>query len=349
VDASHKIGAESRDRLMTAYLGTISLPTRERDGRLSHFTLRTLGNKFVYFRLGCIVDIGKTRYEKHGAGCPVILMVGQRAYLRQTSPAGGHYTHCQLCEHRCGANRSAGERGPCHAGVTPRLFRNRIEYSEERELIPSHLFYLSGCDLRCVFCIAGLNAFDPRRGVELTRPLFNELVASGIRQGARTLQWVGGEPAIHIPALLELMAGCPDLPPVVFKSDFHFTPEALDLLDGRIDWYVADFKFGNAACAERLGGGADYLPVVQRNLKLSHRQSRLIVRHLLLPGHLDCCFKPIARWLRDNLPDVPLSLRTGYLPSWRSARLVELATPLRRHEAAAALATAHAAGLRMIQ
>jgi putative pyruvate formate lyase activating enzyme len=103
-----------------------------------------------------------------------------------------HYHNCQLCEHRCGVDRAAGELGFCKAGTVPHLFRHRIEYGEELELIPSHLFYLSGCDLRCAFCIAGINAFDPSRGKPLTSEAFNQAVAWGRQRGARNIQWVGG-------------------------------------------------------------------------------------------------------------------------------------------------------------
>ena len=81
------------------------------------------------------------------------------------------------------------------------------------------------------------------------RPLTANFLAQrskkGRREGARTLQWVGGEPTIHLPAILEAMAGCTDLPPVVWKSDFHGTPAAFALLDGVVDCYLADFKFGD--------------------------------------------------------------------------------------------------------
>ena len=70
------------------------------------------------------------------------------AKAQSLATAEAHYRHCLLCEHRCGVDRTAGERGECKAGPVPRLFRHRIEYSEEAELVPSHLFYLSGCDLR---------------------------------------------------------------------------------------------------------------------------------------------------------------------------------------------------------
>lgn len=54
-----------------------------------------------------------------------------------------HYRDCLLCEHRCRVDRMAGARGKCKAGAEARVFRHRVEYGEELELVPSHLFYLS--------------------------------------------------------------------------------------------------------------------------------------------------------------------------------------------------------------
>jgi len=231
----------------------------------------------------------------------------------------------------------------------PRLYRHRVEYGEELDLIPSHEFYLSGCDLRCAFCIAGLDAFDPGRGEELTSELFNDAVEWGQQQGARNVQWVGGEPTIHLPAILDVMERCPRLPPIVWKSDFHFTPEALELLDGAVDVYVADFKFGNDACAARLAGVADYVRIITRNLELAARQGRLIVRHLIMPGHVECCCRPVVEWMAANLPHVEFSLREGYLPSWRAQRYIELGRPVNRAEVTVAREIAHNAGLKVIQ
>jgi putative pyruvate formate lyase activating enzyme len=262
--------------------------------------------------------------------------------------ARGHYRRCELCEHRCGADRLGGRRGPCQAGAVARVFKHRLEYGEEAELVPSHLFYLSGCDLRCAFCVAEANAFDPRRGALLTPEFFRQAVAEGNRQGARTLQWVGGEPTIHLPAVLQAMADCPGLPPVVWKSDFYGTPEAFALLDGVVAVYLADFKFGNDACARRVAGVERYLEVVTRNLLRAAGQGELIVRHLLLPGHHECCFVPLVGWLRAHLPGVKFSLRDCYLPRWRAHRLAELARPLGRDEARPARELARQVGLNLI-
>ncbi|WP_437193910.1 radical SAM protein [Planctomicrobium sp. SH527] len=267
--------------------------------------------------------------------------------LRLTD-ARRHDECCELCEHRCRVARSKGEKGLCKATDSAFLFRHRIEMGEEPELVPSHLFYLSGCDLRCAFCIAEQNAFDPNRGKLLTADLFCDLAEWGIEQGAKTLQWVGGEPTIHLPRILDVMSACRTLPPIVWKSDFHSTPEVLRLLDGVVATYVADFKFGNDKCAERLARVQNYMGILRRNLLIASKQGRLIVRHLLMPGHLECCFLPVIRWLAEFLPTAAFSLRNGYLPRWRAHSFEELSRRLTRDEYDTAKSIALASGLEVI-
>jgi putative pyruvate formate lyase activating enzyme len=195
-----------------------------------------------------------------------------------------------------------------------------------------------------------LDAFDPGRGQDLTGESFARAVEWGRARGARNVQWIGGEPTIHLPAILEVMSGVPDLPPVVWKSDFHGTPEAFELLDGVVETYVADLKFGNDDCARRLAGVDHYFGTVTRNLRLASRQqARVIVRHLLLPGHVECCLRPIIDWMRAEMPGVPFSLRDGYLPSWRARQFVEISHPLGRADVRRARELAASGGLNLIQ
>ena len=257
--------------------------------------------------------------------------------------------HCVLCEHRCRVNRSAGERGRCRAGTGARVYRHRVELGEEEELIPSHVFYLSGCDLRCDFCIAGEDAFDVRRGAWLDGGLLQRAIADGKRQGARNIQWLGGEPTVHLPAILAAMTDCSDLPPVIWKSNFHMTPLVFDLLDGIVTLYVADFKFGNDSCARRLARVDNYLAIVTRNLRLASIRTGLMVRHLLMPGHLECCTLAIIDWVAENLPEVKFSLRYGYLPAYRAHQHPELGQYVAPRDAEIASQQAQRAGLMLIE
>jgi putative pyruvate formate lyase activating enzyme len=211
------------------------------------------------------------------------------------------------------------------------------------------LFYLSGCDLRCAFCIAEANAFDPSRGQELTPEFFREALTWGRHQGARNIQWVGGEPTIHLPSILRVMSTADDLPPVVWKSDFYGTRETFSLLAGVVDTYVADFKFGNNECADRIAGVGNYFEIITRNLQLASQAGNLIVRHLLLPGHFECCFVPIAHWMRDVLPAAKFSIRDGFLPRWRAKHFPELSRRLPPAAATRAMDFADKLGLHLTQ
>jgi putative pyruvate formate lyase activating enzyme len=256
--------------------------------------------------------------------------------------------HCELCEHRCRVDRVSWQLGFCGADGSARVWRYWVDYAEESSLTPSLLVYLSGCNLRCDFCISEASALDACRGVLLTSDWLEVLLDWGVDQGARTLQWIGGEPTIHVPAILEVLAGCRRRLPIVWKSNFFGAPETWQLLDSVVDTYVADFKFGNDACAERIAGVQRYVEIVTRNLIDVASRGSLIVRHLLLPGHERCCLLPILGWLREWLPKVPLSIRDGYLPCWRVERHAELGRPLRPDEGPRALRLAADFGLNVV-
>lgn len=275
-------------------------------------------------------------------------MSSQTVEAERLQLARREYRRCLLCEHRCGVDRAGGERGFCEATAEARVYRCRVECGEEVELIPSQLFYLSGCNLRCAFCIGEADAFDPGRGQLLTSQFLDQSIANGSRQGAKNVQWVGGEPTIHLPAILEAMAGCDRLPPVVWKSNFFGTIEGFALLDGIVDVFVADFKFGNNTCARQIAGVDGYMQVVTRNLLQAAQKAQLIVRHLLLPGHFECCYRPIVDWMCEHLPAVPLRVMTGYLPRWQAVRCQRLASPLGREAGTQAIALAREKGLEVI-
>lgn len=226
---------------------------------------------------------------------------------------------CRLCAHDCGVNRLAGERGLCHAGSAPRFFCAQVEVSDELELIPTFAIALSGCDLRCAFCITGESSWNPRAGREFDARCAAVKAQEALSQGARTVMLFGGEPTIHLPAALEFAAAMPDKAKLVWKTNAHGSQQARELLEGIFDVWLADFKFGNDDCARHLAKVADYGRIVKGNLLWAHEHSELIVRHLLMPGHVECCWAPIAKWMSENLPGVKISLGLGFWPAWQAA------------------------------
>lgn len=169
-----------------------------------------------------------------------------------------------------------------------------------------------------------------------------------LADGATTIQFLGGEPTIHLPAALDLVAALPADARLVWKTNAHGSAQARELLDGIFDVWVADFKFGSSTCAQRLAGIAEYLPVVKENLLWAQRHTELIVRHLLMPGHLECCWRPVAEWLAGAMPVVKVSLRAGFWPAWHSARHPELRRTVTAEASEAAFVIARELGLNLI-
>ncbi len=169
-----------------------------------------------------------------------------------------------------------------------------------------------------------------------------------LAHGAATVQFLGGEPTIHLPAILELVAALPAKARLVWKTNAHGSSQARELLNGIFDVWVADFKFGNLGCAHRLAGISEYLPVVKKNLVWARQHGELIVRHLLMPGHLECCWRPIAEWLAGTLPGVKVSLRAGFWPAWHSARHPELRLTVGLAECDAAFGIARELDLHLV-
>jgi putative pyruvate formate lyase activating enzyme len=239
---------------------------------------------------------------------------------------------CRFCAHDCGVNRLAGETGLCHAGAEARFFCAQTEVSDELELIPTYAVALSGCDMRCDFCITGSPSWNARAGAGFKARKMAAKARAALEDGARTIMVLGGEPTIHLPAALEFASLLPQTAKLIWKTNAHTAAPARELLDGIFDIWLADFKFGNDACAQRLARTPDYVRVVEENLLWASKHSELIVRHLLMPGHADCCWRPVAEWLAGNLPGVKVNLRSGFWPAWHSARHAEMRRPVSKAE-----------------
>ncbi len=255
-------------------------------------------------------------------------------------------SRCGLCERRCGVDRMNGQTGHCRATTATSCFREYLSVAEELDLIPSHTFYLSGCNMRCTYCIAGPWVEDPDQPPAWPLLGLVERAVHRRGEGARNLHFLGGEPTVHLHNILRFVDSLPFSAPVVWNSNMYFTREAARVLDGFVHTYVADLRYGNNACACALSEVSNYNEVVRRNIRFATETARTFVRVLLLPGHIECCFRPIAEWLADAAPDAEVNLMTQYLPAHRARGTSDLGRTLSHDEIAEAEAIAQAVGLR---
>jgi putative pyruvate formate lyase activating enzyme len=221
---------------------------------------------------------------------------------------------CKLCPHDCRVNRLKGEVGFCGLDSAARCFREMIHNGEEKQLVPSHQVYFAGCNLKCEYCsVAEWNRCPLEvEGIEIEE--LAEKIANRRAGGARTLNFLGGEPSVNIYGILGLLELVDPATTVVWNSNMYYREIVGSVLEGLADIFLADFKCFDANCSRDILGVTDYSEIVRSNVKYACQHSDVILRHLVLPGHFHCCCKPILEWIASEIPAVKVSLRFDYIP-----------------------------------
>ncbi len=238
----------------------------------------------------------------------------EKALLGRLERATEQLRCCNLCPRRCGVDRTAGQAGYCRLHDSVRCFREMLHFGEERGLSPSHQVYFAGCNLRCEFCTVAEWNEQPQAAAPMDPAEMAQKIEKRRRQGARNVNFLGGEPTLSVHGIIQLAACIDPSEKLVLNSNMYYSTVIDDLLTGLVDIYLADLKCGNAECAEMLLGAADYVDVARENIKTAAAGARVIVRHLVLPGHRKCCLEPTLKWLAKELPSVQVSIRGDYVP-----------------------------------
>jgi putative pyruvate formate lyase activating enzyme len=94
----------------------------------------------------------------------------------------------------------------------------------------------------------------------------------------------------------------------------YLTPEAMRILADVVDIWLPDFKWGNDRCAVKYSRIIRYFEVVSRNHAIAQENGDLIIRHLVMPGHVECCTKPVLDWIAQNCPRALVNVMSQYRP-----------------------------------
>ena len=240
------------------------------------------------------------------------------------------YFHCDVCAERCGVDRHAGPAGRCGLPADAAIYKEYLHLGEERLFVPGHAIYLGGCNLRCTFCSDDDAVRRPlMTGVRVSPQALAARIAERRKQGATNVNFVGGVPDVNVLYVLKTLRHVPDDTHVVWNTNLWTTTEAVDILRPLIGTWLVDHKFGNDHCGLRFGGvrGYDtlYRPLFDHLVRQGAPTATggprpfVFIRHLLMPGHLACCTRPILGWLAAHHPAIPVNVMTGYHP-YRMAR-----------------------------
>lgn len=255
---------------------------------------------------------------------------------------------CSFCERRCRVNRSLGIKGFCGLDNKSYVHSWFLHIGEEAPLVPSGTIFYGGCNFKCVFCQNwDISQENPLGGVEVN-PYHLALIQKELKlNGARNINHVGGDPTPNIHNILESLKYIDINIAQLWNSNFYMSEEALKLLIYVIDIWLPDFKYGNNNCAIRLSSAPRYVEVVGRNHRIAIQWGDMIIRHLVLPNHVDCCSKPVLKWIADNLPKdkVLVNIMDQYRPEYKAYQFKEISRRVRYDELEEVYAYADKLGL----
>lgn len=216
----------------------------------------------------------------------------------------------------------------------------------------SGTIFFTSCNMRCLFCQNSDISRDRFNGVPVSGKDIADMAMQLRNEGCHNINYVGGEPSIHLHSIVDSIwhmgnegskAESPFISsgimvvkqdhfpypyrkefsehdgffnvPILFNTNMFLSLEAMEILRPLVDIWLPDFKFGPGGCAVRLSRTPWYYETVTSNLKkLNQWNEDVMIRHLIMPNHVECCTKPVLKWISDNMNDVPVNIMAQYRP-----------------------------------
>lgn len=248
---------------------------------------------------------------------------------------------CRVCPRLCGVDRVHG-RGACHADLHMEIAHVQLHHWEEPPIsgeAGSGTVFFRHCNLGCLYCqnhrisdcMGGPFNGDAESvlaaDVEATARVYIDLE----QQGAMNINLV--TPTHYAPSVRASIACAREAGlglPVVWNTSGYELPEQIRLNAGLVDVYLADMKYADDELAGSLSGAPNYvesaLMAIDEMLActgaLSYDDfggvprlvSGVVIRHMLLPGHLDDSKRVIEALHRRYGDSVRLSIMNQYTP-----------------------------------
>lgn len=288
-----------------------------------------------------LVDIDKGRTKLENLKHPEPSLLGLKVQLARRI-----LKSCHFCERRCKADRTAGNVGVCGVGEQSRIASEFMHHGEEPELVPSYTIFFNGCTFKCCLCQNWDISQFPESGVKVSPQTLTKLIEGARKDGARNVNFVGGEPTPNTHTILAALNECEVSIPSVFNSNMYCSTETMKLLFCTQDIYLTDLKYGNDACALRYSRVSNYWETVTRNHKLAYADAEIIIRHLVLPNNVECCTRPALQWIGKNLGSmVRVNIMDQYRICYQADKYNEINRHLTSEEFSKALEIAKEAGL----
>ncbi len=240
------------------------------------------------------------------------------------------YKSCTLCPRACRVDRTKGERSYCRLPADIVMDCALAHHGEEPPLSGTRgagTIFLSSCNLGCIYC-QNYQISHSAQGRHLTVLELAKVMPDLQKSGCHNVEPV--TPTPQAPLVMEAlcMARMQGLTvPFVYNCGGYENPEVIKLLDGMVDIYLPDFKYGLDEDGIMFSDAPGYprfaLDSIKEmvkqvgdelELKDGVAQKGVIIRHLVLPDRIENS-KEVLRLLKKEISSsVQLSLMSQYTP-----------------------------------
>jgi len=268
---------------------------------------------------------------------------------------------CKLCPRECGVNRLKGEKGFCKSSAEVIVSSFNPHFGEEPPISGykgSGTIFFTNCNLGCLFCqnypISHLG-----NGNRISKNELSKMMLILQKKGCHNINFV--TPTHFIPQILSALCLAIEENlhiPLVYNCGGYELVQTLRLLEGVIDIYMPDIKYGGKREGEKYSSASDYFEIAKKAVKEMYRQvgnlklnkdgvaqRGLLLRHLVLPNGLAGTRNVFSFLAKEISPNTYVSIMSQYFPAYRAQEFEELNRRITPEEYKEALDIAKELGL----
>ena len=243
------------------------------------------------------------------------------------------YKNCTLCPRDCKVDRTKGVLGFCGESAACRVSFLGPHFGEEPSFTGSKgsgTIFFSGCSSQCFFC-QNYQISTQHDGRAVTPAELLSEVRALLLKKVHNLNFVTPDHFWpHIRWLCQSLEKEGINIPRLFNSSGYQKPEMIAEYAKSMDIFLPDFKFAEAELAKACMGDARYPEIALKALREMVRlkgflepwdttgsqtaRRGVLVRHLVLPGHIENSLKVLKLLHAELGPGLPLSIMSQFRP-----------------------------------
>ena len=241
---------------------------------------------------------------------------------------------CKIGPHNCNVNRLNGKIGRCKCADKIKIALASVHNYEEpciSGINGSGTIFFSNCNMNCIYC-QNYEISQLGKGKEISIKELADIFINQQEKGVNNINLV--TPTMYAFQIIEAIKLAKKnglIIPIIYNTNGYEKIETLKALQGYIDVYLPDLKYYSNKLSIKYSKVNNYFSVATEAIKEMYRQvgtpkfnedgiiqRGIIIRHLVLPNHIQNS-KNILKWIKENMPqDVYVSIMAQYFPTYKA-------------------------------